>query len=178
MHQRKKKNKTTRKDTTDSEGIQRHLKYIMHKSGKKRTLIPNVKNDSKRDNHIKIKNCKCLRRILQQASAENHFGEEVQDPQNLETRRNTEKTSYNEDVRNETPEFTQKEIQATIDSLKKCKASDNNGIRAENIKTYDETTKEMIRQIFNEVLKQEDCTPEPWRRTRIKLIYKKCGRSW
>ena len=58
-----------------------------------------------------------------------------------------------------------------MDSLKKSKACHNNGIRAENIKTYDETTKEMIRQIFNEVLKQEDCTPEPWRRTRMKLIY-------
>ena len=81
---------------------------------------------------------------------------------NLEMRGNTEKTSYNENVRKEIPEFTQKEIQAAIDSLKK--ASDNNGIRAADIKTYDETTKEMIRQIFNEVLKQEDCTPEPLRK--------------
>ena len=56
---------------------------------------------------------------------------------------------------------------------KKGKASDNNGIRAEDIKTCDETTKEMIRQIFNEVMKQEDCTPETWRRIRIKVIYKK-----
>ena len=42
-----------------------------------------------------------------------------------------------------------------IDS-KKGKASDNNGIQAEESKTCDETTKEVIRQIFNEVLKQED----------------------
>ena len=33
----------------------------------------------------------------------------------------------------------------------------------------------MIRQIFNEVLKQDDCTPETWRRIRIKVIYKKKG---
>ena len=36
----------------------------------------------------------------------------MQDPQNLETRRNTEKKSFHEDVRNEIPEFTQKEVQA------------------------------------------------------------------
>ena len=56
---------------------------------------------------------------------------------------------------------------------KKGKASDNNGIRAEDIKTCDDRTKEMIRQIFNEVMKQEDCTPETWRRIRIQVTYKK-----
>ena len=56
---------------------------------------------------------------------------------------------------------------------KKGKASDNNGIRAEEIRTCDDTTKEMIRQIFNEVMKQEDCTPETWRIIRIKVVYKK-----
>ena len=57
-----------------------------------------------------------------------------------------------------------KEIQAAIDSLKKGKASDSNEIRAEDIKACDETTKEMIRQKFNEVLKQDDCTPETCQR--------------
>ena len=56
---------------------------------------------------------------------------------------------------------------------KKGKASDNNGIRAEDIKTCDDTTKEMIRQIFNEVMKQDDCTPETWKRKGIKVIYNK-----
>ena len=54
--------------------------------------------------------------------------------------------------KNEIPEFTQDEVQTAIDSFKKGKASDNNGIRAEDIKTCDDTTKEMIRQIFNEVM--------------------------
>ena len=37
----------------------------------------------------------------------------------------------------------------------------------------------MIRQIFNEVMMQENCTSETWRRIRIKVIYKKrkCGRG-
>ena len=54
---------------------------------------------------------------------------------------NTEGESCNDDVRNEIPEFTQDEVQTAIDSLKKNKASDSNGIRAEDVKTCDETTK-------------------------------------
>ena len=56
---------------------------------------------------------------------------------------------------------------------KKGKASDCNGARAEDIEACSEKTKEMTRQIFNEVLKQEDCTPTTWRRIRIKVIHKK-----
>ena len=55
-------------------------------------------------------------------------------------------------TKNEMPDFTQDEIQTAIDSLKRGEASDNNRIRAEDIKTCDGTTKEMIRQIFNEVM--------------------------
>ena len=39
---------------------------------------------------------------------------------------------------------------------KKGKASDCNGVRAEDIEACSEKTKEMTRQIFNEILKQED----------------------
>ena len=49
------------------------------------------------------------------------------------------------------------EIQAAIDKRNKGKASDNNGIRAEDINTCNNETKETIKQIFNEVLKQESC---------------------
>ena len=56
---------------------------------------------------------------------------------------------------------------------KKGKASDCNGVRAEDIEACSEKTKEMTRQIFNEILKQEDCTPTTWRRIRIKVIHKK-----
>ena len=55
----------------------------------------------------------------------------------------------------------------------KGKASDNNGIWADDIKTCDATTKEMTRQIFNDALKQDDCTPETWAIIRVKVIYKK-----
>ena len=53
------------------------------------------------------------------------------------------------------------------------KASNDYGIRGEDIKTCDETTKERIKQIFNVVMKQEDCTPERWRRMRTIVIYTK-----
>ena len=71
------------------------------------------------------------------------------------------------------PLITDEEIQAAISKLKKGKASDNNGIRAEDVKNCDVATKETIKQIFNEVLKQESCNPEIWRRIRIKVIHKK-----
>ena len=45
------------------------------------------------------------------------------------------------------------EIQAAINKLKKGKASDNTGIRAEDINTCDNVTKETIKRIFNEVSK-------------------------
>ena len=105
--------------------------------------------------------------------AEERLGEEVQDPHKSETRTNTVGESCNDDEKTEIPEFTQDEVQTAIDSLKNGKSSDSNGIRAEDIKTCDDTTKEMIRQIFNEVVKQEDFTPETWRRIHIEVIYKK-----
>ena len=68
--------------------------------------------------------------------AETQLGEEIQESESMETRMSNEKKSCNEDVKNEIPEFTQDEVQAVIDKLKKKgKASDNNGIRAEDIKT-------------------------------------------
>ena len=59
-----------------------------------------------------------------------------------------------------------------LTNTKQGKASDNEGIWAEDM-TCDATTKEMIRQISNEGLKQDDFTPETWRIIRRKMIYKK-----
>ena len=42
---------------------------------------------------------------------------------------------------------------------KKGKSADSNGIRAEDIKACDEETNEMVRQIFNEIVKQNELTP-------------------
>ena len=71
------------------------------------------------------------------------------------------------------PEFTKKEIQAAIHHLKNGRPGDSGRMRAEDIKKCDEGTTEMMGQIFNEVLRQKDCTPEAWRRVRLKVIYER-----
>ena len=74
-------------------------------------------------------------------------------------------------------EFTTDEIQNAIDRLKKGKAKDGNGIRAEQVKNCSDETKEKIRTIFNEIARQEDFTPKSWRKMRIQVIYKKGDRE-
>ena len=64
-------------------------------------------------------------------------------------------------------------MQAAIDRLKCGKARDSSQTEAQDIKGCDEETKEWIRQIFNELLQQKDCTPKSWGGIRIKVIYKK-----
>ena len=78
---------------------------------------------------------------------------------------------------NAIPEFTKSEIQDAIDRLKKGKAKDSNGIRAEQLKNCSDDTKEKIRTIFNDILRQEDFTPKSWRNIRIHVIYKKGDRE-
>ena len=74
-------------------------------------------------------------------------------------------------------EFTTEEIQCAIDRLKKGKAKDSNGIRAEQLKICSEETKKEIRTIFNEIAQQKDFTPKSWRRIRIQVIHKKGDRE-
>ena len=75
------------------------------------------------------------------------------------------------------PEFTTSEIQEAIDRLKRGKAGDSSGVRAEQIKNCNDETKEKIRQIFNEILLQKECTPKTWRRIRVQVIHKKGDRE-
>ena len=59
-------------------------------------------------------------------------------------------------------------------SLKSNKLSpDSNGIRAEDIKACDDEMREMVIQIFNEIIKQNEFTPEAWKKVKIKVIHKK-----
>ena len=63
---------------------------------------------------------------------------------------------------------------------KKGKSADSSGIRAEDIKACDEETKEMVRQIFNELVTQNEFTPGASRKVRKKVIYRnrRRGRCW
>ena len=89
----------------------------------------------------------------------------------MESDRNETENGEKETI--EIPEITTDELQNAIKRLKKGKAADSNGISAEDMKACDEETKEMVRQIFNEIVKQSEFTPEAWRRVRIKVMHKK-----
>ena len=71
------------------------------------------------------------------------------------------------------PEITTEELQNAISKLKKGKSPDSNGIRAEDIKACDDETKEMVRQLFNEIIKRNNFTPDEWKKVKIKVIHKK-----
>ena len=71
------------------------------------------------------------------------------------------------------PEITTEELQNAINKLIKGKSPDSNGIRAEDIKACDDETREMVRQIFNEIIKQNEFTLEAWKKVKIKVIHKK-----
>ena len=70
------------------------------------------------------------------------------------------------------PEITTEELRTAINKLKKGKSADSNGIRAEDIKACDEETKEMVREIFNEIIKRNEFTPEAWKKVKIKVIHR------
>ena len=41
------------------------------------------------------------------------------------------------------------------------------------MKDCDEETREMVRQIFNEIVKRNEFTPEGWKKVAIKVTHKK-----
>ena len=71
------------------------------------------------------------------------------------------------------PEITTEELRIAINKLKKGKSPDSNGIRAEDIKACDDETREIVRQIFNEIMKQNEFTPDEWKKVIIKVKHKK-----
>ena len=40
-------------------------------------------------------------------------------------------------------------------------------------KACDDETREMVRQLFNEIIKRNEFTPEDWKKVKIKVIHKK-----
>ena len=72
------------------------------------------------------------------------------------------------------PEITTEELQTAINKLKKKgKHPDSKGIRAEGVKACDDETREMVRQVFNDIIKRNEFTPEDWKKVTIKVIHKK-----
>ena len=60
-----------------------------------------------------------------------------------------------------------------MQTQKKGKSPDSNGIRAEDIKACDDETREMVRQIFNEIIKRNNFTLDEWKKVKIEVIHKK-----
>ena len=111
-----------RKRRERQENIQRIMENSevskVYHAGRKRTLIPKVKND--KATITSRKGIACVFGVFcSEPCAGEPLGEEVQDPHISETRMNTERESCNDDLNNQMPEFTQHEVQTAIHSLKK-----------------------------------------------------------
>ena len=76
------------------------------------------------------------------------------------------------------PEITTEELRTAINKLEKGKFPDSNGIRVEDIKACDDETREMVRHIFNEIIKQNDVTQEEESETKSDIQKRRCGKCW
>ena len=127
------------------------------KTAKKRVLITKIKNEK----------CEC---ITSRKGIANVFGEFYK-----RLYEDNEKDYFEHEMNDDggIPEITTEELQSAISKLKTGKSPDSNGIRAEDIKACDDETREMMRQLFNEIIKRNNFTPEEWKKVKIKVIYKK-----
>ena len=131
--------------------------------------IPRIKTAKKRVLITKIKNKKgeC---ITSRKGIADTFGEFYKRLYEDSGKNNSEQEESDE---KRIPEITSEELQRAICKLKSGQSPDGNGIRAEDIKDCNDETREMMRQIFNEVIKRNNFTPEEWKKVKIKVIYKK-----
>ena len=112
---------------------------------KKRILIPRVKN---KEGEI-VKTRQSIANVFAKFYEDMYEGEEdyIGEDVMMETEGEDKELEQNDSIK----EFTTDEIQSAIDRLKKGKAKDSNGIRAEQLKLCSDETKEEIRTIFNEI---------------------------
>ena len=150
------------------------------KSAKQRVLITKIKNEKGVNHHISKRDCQCLWRIPQKIYDDNEQEESGQDIGENENENSIDVHNNNTNEMTRIPEITTEELRTAINKLKKSQYPDGNGILAEDIKACDDETREMVRQIFNEIIKQIEFTPEAWKKVKIKVIYKKrrCGKCW
>ena len=140
------------------------------KSVKKRILIPKIKNKEGEDEKTR----QGIADVFAKFYEELYKGEDEQEKNEHEC------IEYKDDdssQKGKIAEFTKEEIDAAIHRLKKGKARDSSGVRAEQLKICSEETKEKIRIIFNDIAQQEDFIPDSWRKIRIQVIHKKGSRD-
>ena len=127
------------------------------KTAKKRVLITKIKN----------KEGECITSRKGIADTFGEFYKRLYE----DSGKNNSKQEMKDDER--IPEITSEELQSAISKLKAGKSPDGTGIRAEDIKDCNDETRETMGQIFNEVIKRNNFTPEEWKKVKIKVIYKK-----
>ena len=79
-----------------------------------------------------------------------------------------DESENHEDRSEHIPEFKKQELQTEIDCLKRGTTRRHKGNQADDLKQCDDETKEMMREIINEVIKQEMMAPEAWKTVVIK----------
>ena len=99
----------------------------------KRTLIPKVKNDKGDTVTSRNGTANIFGEFYSKLYADDGTDEKLQNTLSLETRSDDDEKNDGEGSNAEIPMITEEEIQTAINKLKKGKASDNNGIRAEDI---------------------------------------------
>ena len=143
------------------------------KSAKKRVLVTKIKNEKG--------DCITSRKGIADVFGEFYKKlyknrEKDESAQELGADDNNSSTDVHNNNTEETariPEITTEELQTANNKLKKGKSPDSKGIRAEDIKACDDETREMVRQIFNEIIKRNEFTPEDWKKVTIKVIHQK-----
>ena len=168
----------TKKECKRQQDIQRTLEVFKGarnipgiKSAKKKVLITKIKNEKgeiitsrKGIANVFGEFCKKYTTTTEQDESEQEIGENEDESSTDVHNNNTSKMMR-------IPEITTDELQTAINRLKKGKSVDSNGIRAEEIKECDDETRGMVRQIFNEIIKRNEFTPDAWKKVKIKVIY-------
>ena len=116
---------------------------------------------------------KKIANVLQNLYDDNEQDESEQEIGENKNESSTDVHNNNTDEMTRIPEITTEELRTAINKLKKGESPDSNGIKAEDIKACDDETREMLRQIFNEIIEQNEFTPESWKKVKIKVIHKK-----
>ena len=143
------------------------------KSAKKKVLIIKLKNEKGEIFTSRKGIVNVFGEFYRKLYDDNEQDESEQEIGETENESSTDVHNNNTNEVTRIPEITTEELRTAINMLKKGKSPDSNGIQAEAIKACDDETREMVRQIFNEIIKRNELTPEHWKKVKIRVLLKK-----